>query len=90
MSVINRNQFVSCLIEELWMMLPQFQAEGLAPFMQQWRDADLYYHKPVTLVSGNYVSSGISKGIDSSGALLLETDGQVKSYHGGEISVRPA
>lgn len=87
---VDRNQFAAYLIKELWQMLPQFQKDGLAPFLQQWRDADLYYNKPVSLISGNFFSSGISKGIDSSGALLLESDGQTKAYHGGEISVRPA
>jgi BirA family biotin operon repressor/biotin-[acetyl-CoA-carboxylase] ligase len=84
-----RNLFSAYLIDELWQMLPVFQLEGLTPFMQQWRDADLYYNKAVSLVSGSYVVKGISRGIDSSGALLLEVEGKIKPYHGGEISVRP-
>jgi len=87
---IDRNEFVCKLLEELWGMLPQFEAEGLAPFLQQWRDADLFYNRPISLISGDYVTLGVSKGIDNSGALLLEVDGRVKAYHGGEISVRPA
>lgn len=86
---VDRNLFSAYLIQELWQMLPQFQTEGLAPFMQQWRDADLYFNQAVSLISGSIVTRGVSRGIDSSGALLLEADGQIKPYHGGEISVRP-
>jgi BirA family biotin operon repressor/biotin-[acetyl-CoA-carboxylase] ligase len=90
LGAVDRNRFAACVLDELWRMLPVFQKEGLTPFMAQWRDADLYYNRPVRLISGSFVASGISRGIDSSGALLLEADGKVKPYHGGEISVRPA
>lgn len=86
----DRNAFAAYLLEQLHQMLPEFQTHGLAPFMQQWRDVDLFFNQSVSLISGNFSSVGISRGIDSSGALLLETDGSVKAYHGGEISVRPA
>lgn len=85
---IDRNEFVCRLLEELWIALPEFEAHGLTPFLQQWQEADLFYGKPISLISGKHVCSGISKGIDKSGALLLESNGQVKPYHGGEISVR--
>ncbi|MBT1451215.1 bifunctional biotin--[acetyl-CoA-carboxylase] ligase/biotin operon repressor BirA [Glaciecola sp. XM2] len=85
----SRNYFVACLIESLWTMLPQFQEHGLTPFLSEWAERDLYVGTSVSLVSGNFVTKGISRGIDASGALLLESEGQVKPYHGGEISVRP-
>ncbi|WP_371196365.1 bifunctional biotin--[acetyl-CoA-carboxylase] ligase/biotin operon repressor BirA [Glaciecola sp. SC05] len=87
---VDRNEFVARLLEELWLMLPQFQLNGLSTFMQQWKDADLYYGQAISLTSGKNISTGISKGIDINGALLLETNGHLKAYHGGEISVRPA
>ncbi|MFC4701539.1 bifunctional biotin--[acetyl-CoA-carboxylase] ligase/biotin operon repressor BirA [Glaciecola siphonariae] len=86
---VDRNIFTAYLLEALWDMLPEFQQNGLAPFMEEWRAADLYFDKKVSLISGSYTTHGVSKGIDSSGALLLETNGAVKPYHGGEISVRP-
>ncbi|MEX0634824.1 hypothetical protein M8494_35465 [Serratia ureilytica] len=33
---------------------------------------------------------GIARGIDSQGALLLEQDGEIKPFIGGEISLRSA
>jgi BirA family biotin operon repressor/biotin-[acetyl-CoA-carboxylase] ligase len=87
---VDRNRFAVCLIDCLWQMLPDFQENGLTPFMNEWESADLFAGQEVRLISGQYENKGISRGIDSSGALLLEADGEIKAYHGGEISVRKA
>jgi BirA family biotin operon repressor/biotin-[acetyl-CoA-carboxylase] ligase len=87
---VDRNRFAVCLIDSLWQMLPDFQQHGLSPFMSEWERADLFAGQEVRLISGQYENRGISRGIDSSGALLLEADGKIKAYHGGEISVRKA
>ena len=87
---ISRNAFAAQLIHNLWQALPVFEKQGLAPFVKAWEQADLYVHQPVVLISGENKTQGISRGIDSSGALLLEINGRVSAYHGGEISVRPA
>jgi BirA family biotin operon repressor/biotin-[acetyl-CoA-carboxylase] ligase len=87
---ISRNVFAAKLIERLWQALPLFEAKGLAPFLDDWRQADLYINKPVVLVSGEQQTHGLSRGVDSSGALLLEVNGKIIAHHGGEISVRPA
>jgi BirA family biotin operon repressor/biotin-[acetyl-CoA-carboxylase] ligase len=39
-------------------------------------------------MAGNDEISGICRGVDASGALLLEKEGRIEAYHGGEISVR--
>lgn len=87
-STISRNNFAAAFISHLWQALPQFEQQGLKPFMQSWEQADLYVNKPVVLISENNETRGISRGIDATGALLLEVNGNVSAYHGGEISVR--
>jgi len=87
---VDRNVFAAGLIDCLWQMLPQFQKNGLAPFMNEWERADLFADQEICLISGSYENKGISRGIDSSGALLMEANGEIKAYHGGEISVRKA
>ena len=32
--------------------------------------------------------TGVHKGIDTTGALLMEIDGKIKTFHGGEVSLR--
>lgn len=87
---ISRNKFAAILIQNLWQALPLFEQEGMKPFIPRWLQADLYHNKEIKLLSGENVTVGLSRGIDETGALLLEIDGEVKAFHGGEISVRPA
>lgn len=87
---ISRNEFAALLIQNLWQALPLFEKEGMKPFISRWLQADLYHNKEIKLLSGENVTVGLNRGIDKTGALLLEIDGKIKAFHGGEISVRPA
>lgn len=85
-----RNLLAARLLDGLYQCLGQFEAGGLAPFLAQWRARDLYLNQPICLVMGNQQIQGIGKGIDDSGALLLQQGDECKAYYGGEISVRRA
>jgi BirA family biotin operon repressor/biotin-[acetyl-CoA-carboxylase] ligase len=89
-NVVDRNKLVALLLDELIFTLNKFEQEGLKPFVNTWRSLDIYNNKFVQLIVGKKVIVGICRGIDDSGALLLEKDGHCHAYHGGEISVRPA
>ena len=49
-----------------------------------------FINRPVKLLIGDKEIYGISRGIDAQGALLLEQDGAIKPWMGGEISLRSA
>ncbi len=91
---VSRNAFASQLIENLWQALPEFEKTGLSTFLNEWKQADLYINQTINLVAGAKITSGICRGIDPNGAILLElksaTGILLKAFHGGEISVRPA
>jgi BirA family biotin operon repressor/biotin-[acetyl-CoA-carboxylase] ligase len=87
--LINRNVLAGTLICELSKSLTLFNNCGLEPFINKWRALDVYANQAVKLIIGQQTVFGMSRGIDASGAILLETDYGVKAYHGGEISVRP-
>ncbi|MCZ3385368.1 bifunctional biotin--[acetyl-CoA-carboxylase] ligase/biotin operon repressor BirA [Kosakonia sp. SOY2] len=87
---IDRNQLASRLIIELRTALQQFEQEGLMPFLSRWEVLDNFINRPVKLIIGEKEIFGISRGIDSQGALLLEQDGVIKPWVGGEISLRSA
>lgn len=86
---IDRNKLAGALISELHKSLAVFESSGLDSFIEQWRSLDIYANQAVKLIIGNKDISGISRGIDANGAILLETEQGVRAYHGGEISVRP-
>lgn len=86
---INRNDLAAKLINSLREALPIFERDGLAPFTERWKALDNFFNRPVKLLIGEREIHGIARGIDKQGGLLLEQDGEVKSWVGGEISLRP-
>ena len=87
---IDRNKLAVRLINELRNALKIFEQDGLASFLGRWEKLDNFIHRPVKLIIGEKEIFGISRGIDEQGALLLEQDGAVKPWIGGEISLRSA
>lgn len=87
---INRNTLASTLISELRSALAVFELQGLEPFIPRWEKLDNYFNRPIRLIIGNREIHGIDRGIDRQGALLLEADGLITPYIGGEISLRGA
>lgn len=85
---INRNQLAVLLIKELRQALIHFEREGLAPFLSRWQKLDNYINRPVKLIIGEREVFGIARGINEQGGLLLEQDGVIKAWVGGEISLR--
>ncbi|MEL7698561.1 MULTISPECIES: bifunctional biotin--[acetyl-CoA-carboxylase] ligase/biotin operon repressor BirA [Pantoea] len=86
---VNRNELAASLINSLRDALPMFEQEGLTPFVTRWAALDNFINRPVKLLIGEREVHGIARGVDSQGGLLLEQDGEIKSWVGGEISLRP-
>lgn len=86
---INRNELAAKIINRLREALPIFERDGLAPFVERWDALDNFINRPVKLLIGDREVHGIARGIDKQGGLLLEQEGEVKSWVGGEISLRP-
>jgi len=87
---IDRNTLAVRLIKDLRDALTLFEQDGLAPFLSRWEKLDNFIHRPVKLIIGDKEIFGVSRGIDAQGALLLEQDGVLKPWVGGEISLRSA
>lgn len=87
---IDRNTLAARLINELRAALELFEQEGLTPYLSRWEKLDNFINRPVKLIIGDKEIVGISRGIDVQGALLLEQDGAIKAWMGGEISLRSA
>nr|WP_314985804.1 bifunctional biotin--[acetyl-CoA-carboxylase] ligase/biotin operon repressor BirA [uncultured Pantoea sp.] len=86
---VNRNELAAHLINSLREALPLFEQEGLTPFIARWAALDNFINRPVKLLIGEREVHGIARGVDSQGGLLLEQDGEIKAWVGGEISLRP-
>ncbi len=86
---ISRNALAAALISELVETFHDFQQGGFADLAAEWAQFDHVAGRPVSLHLPNAIVTGIARGVDATGALLLESaDGGVKPYIGGEIRLR--
>lgn len=86
---IDRNQLAALVVEALVEGIDSFNREGLSAFVEEWERFDLITGHPVKLHHDNEATiSGVARGIDAQGALLIEQDGGTRSFHAGEVSVR--
>lgn len=86
---IDRNALTVALINKMREALTLFETEGLAPFIDRWASLDNFINRSVKLVIGEREIHGVARGIDSRGGLLLEQEGEITGWVGGEISLRP-
>jgi BirA family transcriptional regulator, biotin operon repressor / biotin---[acetyl-CoA-carboxylase] ligase len=85
---MSRNALAGLLLHHLLLALQQFQAKGLTPFIQEWQQWDIVTGKTIRLQLPTETLTGIAKGIDHNGALLLQSRGTISSHMAGEVSVR--
>jgi len=86
---ISRNSLAAALISELLETFLHFQQNGFAHLATEWARFDQVKGRQVSLHLPNTIVTGVARGVDTAGALLLETaNGMIKPYMGGEISLR--
>ncbi|OOE87064.1 MULTISPECIES: bifunctional biotin--[acetyl-CoA-carboxylase] ligase/biotin operon repressor BirA [unclassified Salinivibrio] len=83
-----RNTLAANLIDRLKASLIAYEQQGMASILADWPQLDNFIGRPVKLLMGDRQVKGIERGIDEHGALLLEVDGNITPYLGGEISLR--
>ncbi|OCG09025.1 biotin--[acetyl-CoA-carboxylase] ligase [Gilliamella sp. wkB178] len=88
LGAVDRNLLVARVAQTLTAKLAEFEQQGLAAFINDWQRLDNFANRPVKLLIGDKIIRGIAKGINQQGALLLEQEGKINAYIGGEISLR--
>lgn len=85
---IDRNELVVAIIVALNQRLKQQSEQGIESMLSDWHQHDLYLNQTVKIITGENEEFGICRGVNEQGALLLETNGQLKTLFGGEVSLR--
>ncbi|WP_192954771.1 bifunctional biotin--[acetyl-CoA-carboxylase] ligase/biotin operon repressor BirA [Gallaecimonas mangrovi] len=85
---IDRTELAVQVISRLREALGLFSEQGLAPFVDDWNRLDCFWGQAVVLKNEKSQQVGICRGIESDGALLLESAGQINRIYGGELSMR--
>lgn len=83
-----RNTLVAALLNEGVTAVREFAQQGFAPFRDEFHAADALRECPVTLQGSGNIHSGMARGVDADGALLVADRGQVHRIIAGEVSVR--
>lgn len=86
---VSRNRLAGALISALIEMLAAYENHGPAPVLDEWRRHDALYGRPVVVVTAQGEETGIARGIDTGGALLVENGDGLRRYLSGDVSLRP-
>ncbi|GAB2903148.1 bifunctional biotin--[acetyl-CoA-carboxylase] ligase/biotin operon repressor BirA [Microbulbifer echini] len=85
---IPRNQLAAALLTELLPVLDSYTELGFGAYRDAWMQLDQFAGREVTLQAGNQTWKGVAAGVSRGGALILNMDGELRHFHGGEISLR--
>lgn len=85
---IDRNVLAAEFINTLDAALKHYELHGMQNFVERWNRLDNFIGRKVKLIMGANEVTGIERGIDAQGGVLLDTDEGLKSFIGGEISLR--
>lgn len=84
----SRNSLAGIVLRCLVQGLETFEKNGFSAVHDEWKRWDLCDGRPVMLRIASQEIVGLGRGVDEHGALLLETEGAIRSYHAGEVSLR--
>ncbi len=85
---IDRNSVAAAVINQLIKAIEQFDKQGFESFQDYWLSKDAFIDQEVNLVLPNNVCTGIAKGVNSKGQLLLQTATGLEVVNAGELSLR--
>ncbi len=83
-----RNAVAARLVDALIDGFLRFEGEGFVPFARAWQSLDVLQGQPVTVSSPSHRTAGIARGIDLSGALLVEGMDGLDRVYTGDVSAR--
>ncbi|TAK77921.1 MAG: biotin--[acetyl-CoA-carboxylase] ligase [Gammaproteobacteria bacterium] len=85
---VDRNEVCAKLINHLIAYWQQFDAQGFAPFIEEWMASDCLMQQAITLNNLDKKIKGKVVGINEQGHLLLKlTDGSVRAFSSGDTTI---
>ncbi|NNG13964.1 MAG: bifunctional biotin--[acetyl-CoA-carboxylase] ligase/biotin operon repressor BirA [Gammaproteobacteria bacterium] len=86
---VSRNALAAAVLSELIQVCQACEQGTITAYLEDWQDYDVHAGKQVNLLLPDERRiTGLSRGIDSQGALLLEQGGKVQRFSCGEVSLR--
>jgi BirA family biotin operon repressor/biotin-[acetyl-CoA-carboxylase] ligase len=86
----DRTALAAQVVSTVRQVMAEFPGQGLAPWLDAYTHFDLLAGCPVQVDWAGEHISGVARGVDASGALLVDCDGERRALWGGEVTVRAA
>ena len=84
-----RAVLAAALLDALADLFAEYAASGFAPYRQRFAQADHLYGRPIAVDDAAGRLTGLARGIDADGALLVETaDGARRRVISGDVTIR--
>jgi BirA family biotin operon repressor/biotin-[acetyl-CoA-carboxylase] ligase len=87
-ATFDRNQLAALIIKALYECCQDFAATGFAGFVEEWHKRDMVMGREVKLVCGDRIVTGKASGVNSMGALELETEAGLQTFSSGDVTLR--
>lgn len=85
---VDRNLVAATLAQSILAAMCDYPQTGLHGIVDEWDRFDAMRGREVVLSMADQTITGIARGIDVDGALLLERGDRVERIHSGEVSLR--
>lgn len=87
---LDRNLIAADVVSSLVEAICLYESQGFEPFRAYWNEQAAYVGRAVRLSNEQHTFDGVLKGVDETGALILETSsGERLSFTQADISLRP-
>lgn len=84
----DRNCTLAAILSTLLPTMDAFSRTGFPAFRERWIALDANTDKQVNLLLAENEISGVARGVNEQGALLLATPEGIQTFYGGEVSLR--
>lgn len=86
---VDRNSLIAGLIGALHELFDRYALSGFEDFQSAWQNYDRLHGRDVKVIRGETSFTGVARGIDEMGALLLDQgDGTLIRFMSGDVSLR--
>ena len=86
--LVSRTELAIRFIDAIDTVLSQFSPVMMSQYQGRWASLDLFYGKSVRVLQGDEVVTGRDDGIDMTGRLVLDVEGDLRAFNAGEVSLR--
>lgn len=88
-SLPERHLLLAVILQELLAVFEVFANEGFVGLQSAWQSFHAWQDQPVRILDEQAPEiTGICRGVDADGSLLLETPAGLRSIHAGDVSLR--